>query len=408
MKKIALNLTILSISLIVSILFAEGIVRIFKLSYVLENTSDQFFESVDGIGYFGKKNIEGIWSTPEFRIKIKHNSMGFRDDEHFLNKKNRIKRIIVLGDSFTWGWGIDKNDVFTEKLESKLQNTEVINMGIPGSGIAQEYIILKEYALKFNPDIVILGFFLDDFLSKKLLEKIALRKIYWNKRISKTKFITYSEEKAYLSGNQYLKVPYISVGQQIIYNQVTENIKEKVLNNFFLTAQKFLRSHSALFNFIATKIKTTEKLEWLRKIFIELGGMKKLPDISIVASQALKLKDQWEYTGKALLKMKDLAERHDFKLIVVIIPEKPQVYKKFWSMISSQHNISADDLDLPNRFIKETCEQNNIYVLDLLPEFRKYADKGENLYFDYDPHWNSRGHEVAGELIYDYINKIGI
>lgn len=380
MKKVIVNLMLLLCSVVISVLFAEGITKVFKLSYVLENSSDQFFESTGDIGYFGKKNIEGVWSTPEFRINIKHNSLGFRDSEYKFEKQTDIKRIVVLGDSFTWGWGVNKENIYTEKLETSLKKTEVINMGIPGYGMAKEYLLLNRYALKFKPDIVIVSFFLDDFLKKELEKDDS---IFEDEQLSQQNYQALSLKDK--------KSP-------------EEGKIRKINNSESISIQNFLRKNSSLYNFVATKIKISDWFSGLRELFFKLELMKRLPPVSIVATYALKNKNLWGYTEEAILKMKSLSEKHNFKLIVVIIPEKPQVYEKFWPIIHSTYNISEKDLMMPNNFIRELCEKNSINVLDLLPTFRKYADKGEKLYFDYDPHWNARGHELASEALLKYIN----
>jgi hypothetical protein len=372
-NKISINIIALFMGLAFSLFLGEGLVRTFNLAFVLENDADFFFESRDGFGYIGKQNIEGYWSTPEFRIKIKHNSLGFRDNEYSPSKTSGKKRIIFLGDSFTWGWGIKKDEIYTERLENILDNSEVINMGIPGYGVEQEFNVLNQYALRFAPDIIVVGFFLDDFLSKDLFA------ISWE------------------------KFPFKDLPVCLMQPEMIE-LKE-YLFNFFLSAQRFLRSHSILYNFVAQKIKTTRQLEWFREGLAERGIMKSDLPFSIAASLSLKKKDQWNFTENALIQMGKICESRNIKLAVVIIPEKSQVYKKFWPFIIAKYGIDIEDLFLPNRYIKKVCEKNNISALDLLPEFKSHAELGEELYFDYDPHWNSHGHELAANLVRDFLNE---
>lgn len=89
------------------------------------------------------------------------NSEFFRDKEReIIGTKNRI---LVLGDSFVFGWGIrDSEDRFSNILEAKLSNYEVINFGIIGANTEKELEILKEYGLKYNPDLVIMAYVLND------------------------------------------------------------------------------------------------------------------------------------------------------------------------------------------------------------------------------------------------------
>lgn len=97
------------------------------------------------------------------------NKEGFRDNDYPLIKSQNTFRIIGLGDSFTYGSGIkDVNDIYLKKLEALLnqnniQNYEVLSFAKPGINTKKEIEILKDDALKYNPDMVILGYFLNDF-----------------------------------------------------------------------------------------------------------------------------------------------------------------------------------------------------------------------------------------------------
>jgi hypothetical protein len=68
------------------------------------------------------------------------------------------KRIVVLGDSFTFGAEMSDEDTYSRLLESALPNTEVLNFGVQGYGHDQMLLYLKEEGVKYHPDIVIVGF----------------------------------------------------------------------------------------------------------------------------------------------------------------------------------------------------------------------------------------------------------
>jgi hypothetical protein len=68
------------------------------------------------------------------------------------------QRIVVLGDSFTFGAEVADDQTFSHFLESTLPNTEVLNLGVQGYGHDQMLLYLKEEGVKYHPDIVILGF----------------------------------------------------------------------------------------------------------------------------------------------------------------------------------------------------------------------------------------------------------
>ncbi|MBC8501316.1 MAG: SGNH/GDSL hydrolase family protein [DPANN group archaeon] len=102
-----------------------------------------------------------------FGANVKINSKGLRDYEYSYEKPDNIFRIVAIGDSFTFGHGIELNETYIKQLEKKLnQNSslryEVINFGFPAYNVLQNYEMMKSRALRFNPDLIMLGYFLND------------------------------------------------------------------------------------------------------------------------------------------------------------------------------------------------------------------------------------------------------
>lgn len=97
--------------------------------------------------------------------KVKINSCGLRDYEYPLQKTHDVYRIIVIGDSWTFGTGVELEDIYVKKLE-KLLNTsgspvhyEVINCGVGGFNTVREVEFIKEKnLLELCPDLVIIGY----------------------------------------------------------------------------------------------------------------------------------------------------------------------------------------------------------------------------------------------------------
>ena len=65
---------------------------------------------------------------------------------------------MILGDSFTFGDEVSDDETYSYYLQEMLPHTEVINMGVHGYGHDQMLILLREEGVKYEPDIVILGF----------------------------------------------------------------------------------------------------------------------------------------------------------------------------------------------------------------------------------------------------------
>ena len=97
------------------------------------------------------------------------NSIGLRDKEFTLEKPANTIRIVGLGDSIMFGWGVEQDESYLKLLESKLQSKhpnqsfEVMNFAVPGYNTAMEVATFEHKALAFDPDLVILHFVDNDF-----------------------------------------------------------------------------------------------------------------------------------------------------------------------------------------------------------------------------------------------------
>jgi len=97
-------------------------------------------------------------------VPVHINADGFRDDEYPLEKGSR-RRIVFLGDSLTFAWGVRKEDSFEDRLEKALdarQPTEIINFGAGNYNTVQEVNLFLEKGLRYQPDQVVLFYFIND------------------------------------------------------------------------------------------------------------------------------------------------------------------------------------------------------------------------------------------------------
>lgn len=163
LRRIMIRLALLAASLFVSLVICEVAVRIF-IPQVL------FPRFVTDGGFGIRVNVPNAhyWhSSPEVRVQFRINSMGIRSDrEYSFRKLPGTVRIVGLGDSFTQGYEVGLGDTYLYRLEEMLTTrgfpVEVVNLGVSGHGTAEELIMLREFGLRFDPDVVILGFFQND------------------------------------------------------------------------------------------------------------------------------------------------------------------------------------------------------------------------------------------------------
>ncbi len=111
----------------------------------------------------GWKNVPN-WTATTRGYPLSINSRGLRDREHAYRKPAGVRRVLVLGDSFAWGYGVGDRDIFPEVLERRFEssgrNWQVINTGVSGWGTDQQYLFLKSEGFRYEPDVVVLAFYL--------------------------------------------------------------------------------------------------------------------------------------------------------------------------------------------------------------------------------------------------------
>jgi lysophospholipase L1-like esterase len=97
------------------------------------------------------------------------NAFGFRDHAFQKTRPAGYYRILVLGDSVTFGQGVSQNQTLPPKLEKILNDSssqsphfEVLNAGVTGYNAYQEVEFFFEYGLQLNPDMVIFNYVLND------------------------------------------------------------------------------------------------------------------------------------------------------------------------------------------------------------------------------------------------------
>lgn len=99
-------------------------------------------------------------------VDVTVNSIGFREREYPVEKPPAVRRIVVLGDSYAFGAGVELASTFSKRLERRLNESgrpsEVINFGVSGYNTTLELATFEEVAAAFEPDLVIVAYVLND------------------------------------------------------------------------------------------------------------------------------------------------------------------------------------------------------------------------------------------------------
>ncbi len=162
-----------------------------------------------------KKGTPGFYETDPVRVQrlgpnydgwfagvpVHINSLGFRDTrEYELAKRPNTFRILVLGDSVTFGHGSVFEHTYPYLLERQLRDWrpdidwQVWNLGVPGYNTSQELAYLLDVGPSYAPDLVVVGFFENDIVANYPLTRPSWFRIMSSRLISTVRRHWYSTE----------------------------------------------------------------------------------------------------------------------------------------------------------------------------------------------------------------------
>lgn len=104
------------------------------------------------------------------------NSQGMRNPEITIEKPDGVYRILVIGDSIAFGWGVDEASPFPRQLERMLnekvradawpdlqgKTVQIVNSAVPGWGIIEEFDFLKQKGFDYEPDLILWSLVFND------------------------------------------------------------------------------------------------------------------------------------------------------------------------------------------------------------------------------------------------------
>jgi len=361
LKELFLNVLALSIGLTVALILAEVILRVFTPN-VLEQagiTRAAMYTPDPDLGWKLEPGFEGIEQKKDFLTHVRINQEGFRDDPYDETASGSVFSILGVGDSFTFGFGVEHEETYLELLEGYLnssrpghRNYQVFNTGVPGYSLEEYSMFLNNSWKKFDPDLVVIGVDINDHTDIQPYPK---------------------------------------------YDVVHGHIIDHRSNDADQDSERNTNEIAVLTRF---KIFLYERFYLYRLLSRAKRNISAGCHVKVGAGESARIHREaekaWEKASERLDQIRDLAEENDIGLVLVFIPHRSQVHP---GIAGDAHIISGyfDDLD---QRLKSYCRKNDILFANLLPYLVESAQRGEILYFlETDAHWNSNGHELAASGI---------
>lgn len=145
--------------LVIIYLLLEAYCTFFRPVYISpEDYFDNFTVADDELGYKLANNFKGLYKQ-DYELIYTTNSYGLRDRDFSLYPNKDTLRILAIGDSWTFGPGVDLIYTWPKQLENILKkrgiNAEVVNSGVDGYSTIIYYRVLKKFYGIYHPDAVI-------------------------------------------------------------------------------------------------------------------------------------------------------------------------------------------------------------------------------------------------------------
>ena len=179
MRRLLANLAVIAASLALSLACAEVASWYLLPQWAPENASRTFWRYDEGLGWSNRPGASGVQLHRDFAPRIEINAAGQRDRDYPTDRVPGRCRMLVLGDSFTWGYGVEREQIWHELVEARRPDWEIVNAGVPGYATDQELLYLEQRGLALRPDAVVLLFYANDLLENLEHSTSGYRKPYF-------------------------------------------------------------------------------------------------------------------------------------------------------------------------------------------------------------------------------------
>ncbi len=434
------RLSLIAFGLLAPLLLLEIGVRLVNLAPPPE-PNPAIWEPHPLFGWWHVPHSGGLFHSDynEFEAEVRINARGLRDREIGYDNPGGAVRILSLADSFGEALQVDLADTYHKQLEAWLIDSlgrpvEVLNAGVGGWGTDQEAIFYVAEGFRYQPDIVLLAFFIrnDAVNSYRPLE------IARNGGSQQKEFFSLSSTGQLILPpvEQDLEGPSEQPGSQDAVDAPLKSEQgEALVSSASLGndpgASRRVRGNGPPLLALADRLWRLSALYRLLVPYLRdvppvvqrlgpsgiLGGeavirarhpATPIPFFVYQSPPDERFEAAWRLTEAIIVRLRDEVESREAKLVVVIIGAPEQVYPQDWEQTLAAHPAMQSltwDLAAPNRRLNQFLASENIPHLDLLPVFRQAANQSEapRLHFRHDQHWTVEGHRLAAEAIHEFL-----
>lgn len=301
----------------------------------------------------------------EYRYHVTTDKNGFRRTLPYALNDAAHYRIILLGDSQTFGAGVNDNQTFASLLSTRL-NQAVLNAGVPGYNnieeLQQARILLKQH----QPELVILALY-----------------------VGNDPYENFRNRKTLLGTGEELPLP-----------------KRKKKIDFSLPVLKnFLKRHSSLYNGLAR----LRRFDAVNNALYRFRFVEQSPpgEIAIYQKTGPERNAYFNITKDVVLNLAQEVAQHKAQFLLVLIADRLQIDPEYQKQWIAKYRLKREQYDFlgPNKELRNFCEKQSISFLDTTESLQKNHVLGNKPYWAIDHHLSIAGHEIVAETIAHYVKN---
>ena len=300
------------------------------------------------LGFTHPPNDQGEVEHEEFSFSYTTDARGFRNDGPW----PRTADVVVLGDSQTFGFGVDDGKGWVARLDEALGEARVVNLGINGTAPLQQLLVFETHGSEVQPKTVVFSLFPGQALGA------AAEFQAWLDAGRPPSFLDFRER----------------TGEAPLWKRLAYWAMD--------------RSHLVLFlRSVADGLRTPYPGFTAE---IDGGRISFTPYIwAGHAATGRPGEERFELVLEAVEQVRAAAEGAGARFLVVLFPTKEEVYLPLFER-------PVPDLTPP---FARALRARGIPVVDLLPVFRARAAEGERLFLEVDIHPNEDGYALVAEAV---------
>lgn len=325
-----------------------------------------FEPAVGNAFYRVKPNYRQEFLRHEFRTQVRTNNIGLREDSDYHGEPVDIA---FIGDSYTFGWGVETGQRYSDVVRSAFPGLRVLSYAYPNGHAPVSYLSFLQQRPELMPRVLVLGLFAFNDLAEDTEDALVTEKEGTIESVASRTLKV--DPEGFVVARDYRPPEFPSVDWFTRHTAIGRAVD---------AAAHRLRSGGG----------TPPRRSSLRAI--DRGQLDE------TALQAL----------EHIRRIDALARQSGSTLLVFYIPFSADIfdtpvciYERPLCAGQMQHNALGEAL-------AQWAAAHDIRFIDPVESFRSLAARGEQLYFTWDAHWAPGGHAAAGRLIADYLAASGL